>query len=78
MPCIYVAKVFTNMYNSAGASEFSTLLKMVTLLSNEQGASPPVQRSTSRRASPSSSRGLRPREEDDVFPPVALASAVIA
>ena len=34
--------------------------------------------SRSRGASPPSSRGLRPREEGMFFPPVALASAVIA
>ena len=54
------------MYNSAG--EFSNSLKIVltehiSRLSIEQWASPTVQ--WSRRASPSSSRGLRPREEEE-------------
>ena len=64
-----IFKVFTNMYNSAG--EFSTHLKTVitehiSWLSIEQWASPTVQ--WSRRASPSSSRGLRPREEEELIP----------
>ena len=64
-----IFKVFTNMYSSAG--EFSTHLKTVltehiSRLSIEQWASPTVQ--WSRRASPSSSRGLRPREEEELIP----------
>ena len=61
---------YTIVYNSAG--KFSTTLKTfssghVFRLSNEQGASPPVL--WSRGASPPSSRGLRPREEERVFFP---------
>ena len=75
-----IFKVFTNMYSSAG--EFSTHLKTVltehiSRLSIEQWASPTVQ--WSRRASPSSSRGLRPREEEELIPRSRLPalSAVI-